>query len=749
MSQEPAPAPPPDAHPHWNRDPATRTTPRRAPLLLRAAGTALLLDTSGPGLPRVLHWGADPGDLDIPSLRELADNLATGRAADPGLPDPGLPLLPQECDLWSGHPGIAGHRDGRDCHPRLTLDSVAVSAPEDGGQEIDIRAQDPGTGLRLHTVLRMERSGLVRLRHHLTNTGPTTYTLQALHTLLPLPSHATELLDLTGRWCSERTPQRTPFHHGTHLRANRRGRTGHDATLLLLAGTPGFAFRTGEVWGTHVAWSGNHLHLAERLPEGAGAGGNAVLGGGELLHPGEIRLAPHRTHTTPWTCFTWSDAGLDGASDRIHDWLRARPTHPRTPRPLTLNTWEAVYFEHDLGRLTALAERAHDVGVERFVLDDGWFLGRRDDTAGLGDWYVDPDVWPDGLRPLADRVRELGMEFGLWVEPEMVSPNSQLARDHPDWVLAGAGRWPVPLRSQVSLDVAHPGARSYLSGRLHALISEIGIDYLKWDHNRDLHEAVHDGAPGIHAQTLAVYSLIDELRSRHPHLEIESCSSGGARVDLGILARTDRVWASDTNDPLERQSIQRWTGLLLPPELVGCHVGPPVAHTTGRTSDLGLRCLTALVGHAGIEWDITECTAREVERLRAWSGLYKELRGLLHTGRLVRADHADPTCWLHGVVSRDRAEAVFVQVRLATTPQSTPARLRLPGLAPALEYDLRRRDEIGADGDDTGSVPPAGPVPPWWDRGHARATGAVLERIGLPAPALHPGQAVLFQLRAR
>src|SRR6266542_1136250 len=244
-------------------------------------------------------------------------------------------------------------------------------------------------------------------------------------------------------------------------------------------------------------------------------------------------------------------------------------------------------------------------GVERFVLDDGWFRHRRDDTAGLGDWYVDETVWPHGLEPLIGHVRSLGMEFGLWVEPEMVNPDSDLYRAHPDWILSAGGRLPPTCRHQQVLDLANPGAYGYVRARLDALLSENDIAYLKWDHNRDLVDAGHQGRPGVHAQTLAVYRLLDELRAAHPGVEVESCSSGGARVDLGILERTDRVWASDCNDALERQTIQRWTGLFLPPELIGTHVGPPRAHTTGRVHDLSFRAATALFGHAGIEWDVT------------------------------------------------------------------------------------------------------------------------------------------------
>src|SRR5215216_6486130 len=238
---------------------------------------------------------------------------------------------------------------------------------------------------------------------------------------LPVPAAAAEILDLTGRWCRERHPQRRPFDHGTWLREQRRGRTGHDAPLLLVAGTPGFSWRSGEVWGVHLAWSGNSVWRADRPVDGV-----ATLGAGELLEPGEEAGDP------PWLYAVWSDRGLDGLSARLHELIRARPSHPRRPRPVVLNTWEAVYFDHRLDRLTELADVAALIGVERFVLDDGWFRGRRDDTAGLGDWYVDEDVWPSGLHPLVSHVRGLGMEFGLWVEPEMVNLNSDIARAHPD-----------------------------------------------------------------------------------------------------------------------------------------------------------------------------------------------------------------------------------------------------------------------------------------------------------------------------
>jgi alpha-galactosidase len=712
--------------------------------LLRAGGTALLLDAREDGPPVVLHWGADPGPLDDEALLELALALV------PDVPHSALDVptrpsvVPGEAEGWSGRPGLAGHRPGGGPPLRLMRTApVEVDPRPDGGAELVVGLEDEDAGVRVVVQLRMESSGVLRMRQVVTATAVQGWSLAGALNLLPVPALATEALDLTGRWCHERSPQRAPVLHGARARETRRGRTGHDAPTLMVAGTHGFGFRSGQVWGTHVAWSGDQVHLLERLPEGA-----TLLGGGDLLRPGEIELAQGQSWTSPWTVFVWSDEGLDGLSARLHTFLRARPNHPSTPRPLVLNTWEAVYFDHDLDRLIELAETAASIGVERFVLDDGWFLGRRNDGAGLGDWYVDPQVWPKGLHPLFDRVRELGMQVGLWVEPEMVNLDSDLVRRHPDWLLAAAGREPLPWRRQYVLDLARADAFGYLLERLDALVSEYRLDYLKWDHNRDLHQANHEGRPGVHAQTAALYRLLDALRERHPRLEIESCASGGARVDLGILERTDRVWASDTNDAVERQQIQRWTGQLLPPELVGSHVGGPRSHTTGRVVDLGMRLLTSLFGHAGIEWDVTACTPHELDRLRAWTGLYRELRPLLHSGTTVRADLPDDGTLLHGVVSQDRSHAVYAFVRTRTGDLADQGAVPLPGLDPARSYRVRLRTELDDDG-------PASPFaglaggPPWTHR----PQGLVLPETALAAPGialpmLRPAAGVLVEVTA-
>jgi alpha-galactosidase len=301
-------------------------------------------------------------------------------------------------------------------------------------------------------------------------------------------------------------------------------------------------------------------------------------------------------------------------------------------------------------------------------------------------------------------------------------------------------RPPAQQRHQQVLDLVRPECFAYLLERISSLVSEYAIDYIKWDHNRDLAEPVHEESPGAHAQTRAVYRLLDELRARHPGLEIESCSSGGARVDLGILERTDRVWGSDTLDPLERQSVQRRTSLLIPYELIGAHVGAATAHSSGRATDLGFRCATALFGHAGVEADITGWTDEERGRLAAWIALYKELRALLHSGDLVRVDHPDPAAWVHGVVSPDRTRAVFAYVQMTTSAAQATAPIRPAGLDPDAEYTV-----AAVPGDVSG---PPDAWPRWATEGGLRLSGRFLQEVGVAAPALanRPAQAFVLTL---
>jgi alpha-galactosidase len=704
---------------------------------LRAGGVSLVLDCRGGRLPAVAHWGADLGELDQDALAGMITAMVPPLVSSQPDELMVLGILAEPSRGWAGRPGLSGHRDGRGWSTLFATTSVTRTQDDDGGTGVVVDATDHDAGLDLRIEIQLHRSGVLSHRASVINSADTMYEIGAVGLTLPVPPVATELLDLTGRHLRERQPQRQPFHLGQRVRESRHGRPGLDACLLLIAGTEGFGFESGEVWSVHAAWSGNQHLVAERLPSGP-----RTLSAGELLLPGEIRLDPGQGYATPWTVAAYG-AGLNAMSARLHAFQRSRIGYPTRPRPVILNTWEAVYFNHDLHPLISLADRGAEVGAERFVLDDGWFRGRRDDSAGLGDWFVDETVWPDGLHPLVNHVRARGLEFGLWVEPEMVNPDSDLARAHPNWLMGVGTRAPVEFRRQQVLDLSHPEAFAFILERLDALVAEYRIDYLKWDHNRDLIDPGHrpGGEAVVHAQTTALYELIDELKRRHGDLEIESCASGGGRVDLGILARTDRIWTSDCNDPLERQQINRWTGLLVAPERLGAHVGANPAHTTARSADIDFRCGTAVFGHFGIEMDLNVASDDERARLAEWIAFYKRERHWLHSSTTVHVDHPDPSFVVTGVVDDERSRAIFRVAAIATSVVAPPERLRLPGLDPARVYRVR----LCPPGDVVRGVnrQPA----PWLADG-VTLTGTQLARVGIQLPSLYPEHLVLFEVQA-
>jgi alpha-galactosidase len=714
-------------------------------IALTAAGVTVLIDASDGRLPAIVHWGRAIPGIDAGTAAALVAAAVPVTGTNTIDPLPRAAVLPEHHTGWTGRPGLSGSRAGvawaADFRTEsVTLDGVPVAGfRSEGPGVVEVEAADAEAGLALRLTLELRPTGLLRARAALTNTAAETYQVDDLVLALPVPAEADELLDFGGRHNFERVPQREPFRTGEHRRENRKGRTGADSAYVLHAGTSGFGFATGEVWGVHTAWSGNHTHYAERVFTG-----ERLLGGGELLLPGEIRLATGETYEGPWLYGSYG-IGLDEVARRFHRHLRTRPRPVGPHRPVTMNVWEAVYFRHDLEQLLDLADRAAAAGVERYVLDDGWFGRRRDDKAGLGDWVVAVDVWPRGLHPLIERVKKHGMQFGLWFEPEMVNPDSDVARAHPEWIMAARAEWPVESRTQQVLNLGLPGAYEHVRDQILAILAEYPVDYIKWDHNRDLIEAGNQtdgGRPGVHAQTLAFYRLLDEIRAAHPALEIESCSSGGARVDLAVLERADRVWVSDNIDPHDRQSMLRWTTQLIPPEFMGSHIASGRSHTTGRRHDLGFRAATAIFGHLGIEWDLAQATEAETAELAEWIRFFKDERGLLLGGDLVRMDGADDRVLVHGVVAPDRSRALYAMVVLDSIAPDPAGRMRLRGLDPDRRYRIR---PLFVAGRPSGLRPPA-----WWgdDEQGAVVLGAALEHAGVAAPRVHPDQVVLYRVDA-
>jgi alpha-galactosidase len=710
---------------------------------LRRGGTSVVLLLGETTLPSVLHWGPDLGEVPEPELQALAAALWPPYLDSPITSQAAVAVLPQHAAGWLGRPGLSGSRGGRAWSPAFdevshVVEDAGSQAWPDGAAEV-VRLRSVGVDrpseLEVWTELEVHPSGLVRLRAGVRNLGDV-YDLLHVEPALPVPAEAVELLDMAGRHVHERTPQRRSFDIGSWVREAWGGRPGHDSPTVLCAGQRSFGFRSCRVWGVHVAFSGNQVFHAEHSYTGW-----RLLRGGELLLPGEVRLGRDEEYTTPWLVGSWGE-GLDELAGRFHRYLRARPQHPKRPRPVLLNTWEAVYFDHDIDKLIKLAEGAAELGIERYVLDDGWFRHRRDDRAGLGDWFVDEGVYPDGLHPVVNRVRELGMEFGLWFEPEAINLDSDLAREHPEWVFQTNHGPGIASRYQHMLDLGHPEAFDYVLERMSSLVAEYQIAYIKWDHNRSLVDAGHspEGTPGIHRQTEALYRLIGTLKERHPGLEIESCAGGGGRIDLGILELTDRIWVSDCIDALERQRLQRWTSLLLPPELMGTHVGSPHDHTTHRTHELSFRAGTAMWGHLGVEWDLTKSTEEDVAALRRWIELHKELRALLHSGDVVHADPTNPALLLEGVVAQDKRDALYRLAAVDHTLTWPPGRVTLPGLDPDLSYRVTLQPP--GEGD------PAGQLAPGWTAEGVTQTGRMLTTIGVHSPLLDAESLVLIRAQA-
>lgn len=696
---------------------------------LDGGGESLVFLVPDAGAPELAYWGLELGPADpIPDLARLAERAVPQGALDRG---EALNWVPEAGQGFTGHPGLIARRG--ECE---LISQMAVREVDGDGATARVRLADDLAGIELALTLALDAAtGVLTSRAALRNLGDGPLAVEWLAAGALASPHA-ELMLFDGRWAREFIPVRQTLTSGLVVKENRTGRTSHHAPPFMIAGEPGFGEAAGEAFALHLAWSGDHRMFAERLRDG-----RVQIQAGELLRPGEVVLAPGEAYQTPQLYIARSAAGLNGLSDRLHPFVRETILGGRLkarPRPVHYNTWEAVYFDHDLGRLKGLADLAAEVGIERFVLDDGWFKGRDDDTTSLGDWRVDPRKYPDGLTPLIDHVRSLGMEFGLWVEPEMANTDSDLIRAHPDWILGAPGRRQPLGRGQYVLDLTRPAVSEAIVAQLDALLAAHPIAYLKWDMNRDLTHAVSGGQASTHRQTLAVYALIDRLRAAHPGVEIESCASGGGRADYEILKRTDRIWTSDCNDPIERAQIQRAFSIVFPPEVMGAHVGPETAHTTGRTTTLKLRALTALAGHMGVEADLSAFTPGRRAELAEAIALHKDLRGLLHSGRTVRLAHPDPGLLAQLVADGERAVVIAIQ---AETPRTAaPAPLRLLGLDPAAGYALRQLN------------PPRHPsgamkrVPPLTRGETLRANGAILAHAGVALPVLRAGEIAVFLL---
>ncbi len=513
------------------------------------------------------------------------------------------------------------------------------------------------------------------------------------------PAHYT-LNYLTGRWAGEWNLTQEPVVPGARVIESRRGSTGHQANpwFAIAAGEPDEDH--GEVWFGALAWSGSWRITVEQdqLDSVRVTGGFNPFDFGYVLHPNE-------SLESPVFYGGYSAHGLGGASRLLH---RFELEHilPRTaatagqafpkPRPVIYNSWEATEMNVTEAGQEALAEKAAALGIDRFVMDDGWFGQRKTDHAGLGDWYVNPEKFPHGLKPLIDKVHSLGMSFGLWVEPEMVNPDSDLYRKHPEWVLNFPGRPRMEQRNQLVLNLARADVHDYVLGFLDKLLSENDIAFLKWDYNRNWSEPGWDQLPPTEQKKVYVeftrnlYAILGELRKRHPNVEIESCSGGGGRVDLGILRLTDEVWPSDNTDPFDRLTQQDGFTYAYTPQVMMAWVTDSPHWLNKRNTSLSYRMLSSMQGSLGIGANITKWTDDETAMAKRLIAAYHQVQPTIVQGELYRliSPRDGSEFSATQTVRQDKSQSVVFAFIHSTQKGRMFPRLKLKGLDPAAEYTV-------------------------------------------------------------
>jgi alpha-galactosidase len=521
---------------------------------------------------------------------------------------------------------------------------------------------------------------------------------QAAAAAWTLPAAHYTLNYLTGRWAGEWTLNQETVRHGARVLESRRGSTGHQANpwFAIQAGEPDE--NHGEVWFGALAWSGSWRITVEQDQLDA----VRVTGGFNPFDFGYV-LAPGKSLETPIFYGGYSSHGLGGASRTLHQFeianvLPHRPGQqdPPKPRPVIYNSWEATEFRVSEAGQIALAEKAAALGIDRFVMDDGWFGQRKDDHAGLGDWYVNKEKFPNGLKPLIDKVHSLGMDFGLWVEPEMVNPDSDLYRKHPDWVLNFPGRPRSEQRNQLVLDLARTDVRDYILGFLDKLVSENDIAFLKWDYNRNWSEPGWDQLPPAEQKRVYVdftrnlYWIFGELQKRHPKLEIESCSGGGGRVDLGILKYTDEVWPSDNTDPFDRLTQQDGFTYAYTPQVMMAWVTDSPHWANKRSTSLTYRMLSSMQGSLGIGANIDKWSDEEMASVKRLIAAYHQVQRTIVQGDLYRliSPRDGSEFSATQTVNHDKSQSVLFAFIHSTQEGRGFPLLKLKGLDPAATYTL-------------------------------------------------------------
>ena len=591
-------------------------------------------------------------------------------------------------DIVNGKPGISG--------------LPASFAGEEEVQTLVVHMMDGGCGIDVDLIYSVfEDEDVITRSVSVKNAGDRDIRLTKVYSAcIDMDDEDFEMLTLHGSWARERQIERRPIAYGKQSVSSLRGESSHQDHPFMAWMTKGTDQTTGDVYGMHFVYSGNFIAQLEKSQFDSI---RAVMG----IHSEgfEWWLTPGETFTAPEVVLTYSHDGLGQMTRNLHDFYRChmiRSRYLHQKRPVLINNWEATYFDFDTDKLLAIAKSAAEHGIEMLVMDDGWFGHRNDDATSLGDWFVNENKIKGGLKHLVDEVNKLGLKFGIWMEPEMISPDSELYRKHPDWAFAVPERTATLSRNQYVLDLSRKEVRDYVYECVHNVISSANIEYVKWDMNRQLTdigsvEFTEDRQGELaHRYVLGVYELQERLVNDFPDLLLENCSGGGARFDPGMLYYSPQIWCSDDTDAIERLSIQEGTELIYPLSTMGAHVSDCPNHTVGRSTPFMTRAHVALAGTFGYELDITKISEEERAMIPEQVSMYHKYNDLVREGDYYRVasyrENGLYDCWM--VVAKDKSEALVTYVQVLGRPNVHSRKIKLLGLDVTAGYRLDGTEKV-------------------------------------------------------
>ena len=549
------------------------------------------------------------------------------------------------------------------------------------------------------------------------------YLTKVLSACIDMDNEEYEMITLQGSWARERIIQTRPVLKGRQGVSSVRGESSHQEHPFMAWKRKTTTEETGDIYAMNFVYSGNFLAQIEGDQFGSM---RALMG----IHPQDFcwKLEPGEAFQAPEVICVYSASGIGGMTRTFHDLYRKhliRGEYKDKKRPILINNWEATYFDFDTDKLLSIAREASGLGIEMLVMDDGWFGSRNDDNSSLGDWQVNEEKLKGGLKYLVDEVNKLGMKFGIWLEPEMISPDSNLYREHPDWAFAIPGRTGSLARNQYVLDLTRKEVRDYVYDMIASVLRSANIEYVKWDMNRQLSDMGSCGLPAdrqgelFHRQVLAVYELQDRMTKEFPYLLLENCSGGGARFDPGMLYYSPQIWCSDDTDAVERLSIQAGTALIYPLSTMGAHVSDCPNHALGRTTPFETRGYVALAGTFGYELDVTKIPEADRAMIPEQTAMYHKYNDLVREGDYYRIAHFAENHYYdcYEVVAKDKSEALVTYIQVLNRPSYHSRRIRIPGLDLTAVYEIENAQD-------------------WPEIGQTQYRGDALQFAGINVPPL-------------